>query len=112
MERSEQSHRASVQQTTFDRRISVAPTMDWSDAVEITNDLNHLKYRDHVRPHFVHKPTYGDVGPPLRAVRREKSLGTTVCKGAQQFASNTERAVVGLRCGGSSEVILTLLPGE
>jgi hypothetical protein len=31
----------------LDRRVSVAPMMDWSDEVEITNDLNHF------RPHFV-----------------------------------------------------------
>lgn len=63
----------------LDRRVSVAPMMDWSDDGEITNDLSHLTHSHNVRPHLVptNEPrlTCGDFGLPLWTVGREKHQG-------------------------------------
>jgi len=37
----------------LDRRISVAPMMDWNDEVRIRKDLNQLTHCQNFRPHFV-----------------------------------------------------------
>ena len=87
----------------LDRRVSVAPMMDWSDEVNSEKNLNHLGHRQKSCPHFVTTIRYSQRHatelPHTSACRRHAILckcATNAKQDALQYRARVWRAFVPL----------------